>query len=332
MSKFSFPATDGAGTFSVPACVVDFHMADAKGDTLAALLYILRHNEGFEPERAIAELALSPEQFERAVEFWLARGVLACKNGAVMLNPACLTVSTRGGEVEKRVRPEYEFEEICASIEKNKALSALIAAIQPRFSKPLGAASLKSVYMFYDYYGFSPELIFQLVAYCTGLGHDNFKYIEQVALEWYSLGITTEERAGAYIAQRERKRSAEYAVCRIFGIEGRNLTKKEKALVVKWTDTLGFGEDMLEAAFERGVNGAKKLSFTYIDRILEKWASEGIKTPAQADAADELFELSRQKSSAKGGKAPVRGEKTYDVDDFADWSYSTMYADKEEEK
>ncbi len=334
MSKFIFPATDGAGVFCVPACVVDFHMADAEDCALRTLLYILRRSEGFDAADACHDLGISPDAFERSVEFWLTRGVLTCRDGVVTLDTACITVSGRPMPIESRTCPEYDFAEISKTVEQNSDLRALIRGIQPFFAKPLGAASLKSVYMFYDYYGFSVEVIFQLISYCTGLGHDNFKYIEQVALEWYSSGITTEERVSKYLAERERKRKSEYAVRRIFGIGERNFSKKEKALIVKWTDAYGFGEDMLEAAFDRCVASAGKLSFAYIDRIMEKWASAGIKTPADADAADEAFESKKPAKKAKSKAAPTRGEKTYEVGEFEDWSFNTLYADdkKEEDK
>jgi DnaD/phage-associated family protein len=297
------------------------------------LLYILRHSEGFAAEKALSDLSVSDAVFDRAIGFWIAKGVLANRGGEIMLNTDIITVAKKAPVAEiKASRPEYDFVQISDTITKDKQLSALLASVQSRFSKPLSSASVKSLYMLYDYYGFPTEVIFSLVSYCTQSGHESFKYIEQVALDWYSKGITTEERAAHHIAQLEEKRSHEYAARRIFGIGDRGFTQKEKNMIAKWFDSFGFGEDMLTAAFERCVAATGKLSLTYIDKILEKWSAAGIKTVQEADKADEDFETTKKAPRSKKNAAPVKGEKTYDVDDFVDWSYNTFYADTEDKK
>ena len=294
MANFAFPPTKN-GFVLLPSEVVDRYMLQAEDSALRVLLYVLRHGDGFEAGAALAELSVSPAVFERAVAFWISKGVLHA-NAKGEVCPAWCVPQTKA-ESTRPAKPEYDSAEIAAVVEKDTALSALFNSVQKRFSKPLSPAAMKTLYGLYDYYGFPTEVIFQLVSYCTSSGHESMKYIEQVGAEWYASGITTEERAAQYIAEKERRRSAEYTAKRVLGIGDRGFTRKEKTLLAKWFESYGFSEDMLAAAFERCVAATGRLSFTYIDKIMEKWANAGIKT--------------------------------HDAADFSQWSYNNLYSDKE---
>ena len=78
------------------------------------------------------------------------------------------------------------------SSEKN---SQLLLIVEQYIGKPLSVSEIRTIYYLSDTLKFSDDLIDYLVEYCVGLGKKDFRYIEKVALNWASEGITTTSAA-----------------------------------------------------------------------------------------------------------------------------------------
>ena len=114
-------------------------------------------------------------------------------------------------------------------------------------------------------------------------------------------GIDSYEKAEAYFLRREESAVYERYVRRLFGLGERKLTRAEEEILRTWRITWNFGEDMLDAAYEKTVAGAKNPSIKYMHRILESWHEKGATTPAEAE---------------QSASSPQKAEKSYDSDDF----------------
>ena len=77
-------------------------------------------------------------------------------------------------------------------------------------------------------------------------------------------------------------------------------------MIASWYGELGYGIDVIRLAYERAVENTGKLSFAYINKVLQNWHREGVRTAADA-------------ANASARRAPVQGgETSYDIQEIED--------------
>lgn len=325
MSDMIFLPIGNGGLFNVPNMVVDRFLNEADDTALRVILYYFRKGGGFTLEEICSYLSVTPAAVEKSINFWLASGVLMRTASGIMPNMNAIVFDSHPAEKTHAKKPSYEFREISQAITENKPLYALIQSVQSMFSRALSPEAIKTIYSFYDYYGMPTEVIYKLISFCTSSGKENIRYIEQVAHSWYTAGINTEERAHEYVEKYQRSKERESAVKRIFGIDSRNLSSKEKEYIRKWTESYLFSDDMIKFAFDKAVDSTGKAGFAYIDKILYSWFEKGYKAP------DEVVDDKPQKKApAKKGRGKT-GESTFSAEEFAKWEFMNTYGKKEGE-
>jgi DnaD/phage-associated family protein len=87
----------------------------------------------------------------------------------------------------------------------DKKRAELLFIIEQYIGKPLSVNEIRTVYYISEDLHFSGELIDYLVQYCVDRGKKDFRYIEKVAVNWASDGITTPRQAQARAAQPAAK-------------------------------------------------------------------------------------------------------------------------------
>ena len=139
----------------------------------------------------------------------------------------------------------------------------------------------------------------------------SMRYITKVLTSFQDEGIDSYEKAEAHF--RRRAELTEYAsyVRRLFGWGDRKLSRAEEEIIETWRDTYRYGQDMLDAAYEKTVASAKNPTVKYMHKILESWFAQGFVSPddiAQGDGregkADKSYQLDDffQKAVSKGRK------------------------------
>ena len=121
-------------------------------------------------------------------------------------------------------------------------------------------------------------------------------------------GIDTYAKAEEYFAARQEKAIYEKHIRRLFGLGERKLTKAEDEILDTWRKKFRYGEDMLDAAYEKTVSSAKTPSIKYMHKILESWHAAGVNTPDEIGKA----------AAPAAEKAP----KSYDLDSFFEQAVS----------
>ena len=111
----------------------------------------------------------------------------------------------------------------------------------------------------------------------------------------------------AIIAEETRMKLAFSVVCNAFGIEKRMPSEKETQYSNAWVNDWGMTPDMLKAAYDVCIDSKAKLSFPYINKVLEKWHTAGYKTF--------LDVKNGEKKSVKGSKSS-NAFAGYDLDAF----------------
>ncbi len=206
--------------------------------------------------------------------------------------------------------PSYAPGEVARAISENSMLSETFLLAQEILGKPLNPSDTETLYWFFDGLKFSPEVILMLLEYCVSKEKRRMNYIEKVALSWHEHGITTIEAADDYI-QKENERSGHiYSIRKALGIIDRALSPSEEQFINRWSEMYKMDESMISYAYDQCILQTAKLSFPYMDKILERWYKEGIHTVEQAEHDNKVFKSSHENRS--------NPEKNFDIysDDY----------------
>jgi DnaD/phage-associated family protein len=80
----------------------------------------------------------------------------------------------------------------------------------------------------------------------------------------------------------------------------------------KWSGVFGYAMNMIYLAYEEMANHTDKISFAYMNKVLENWHEAGVRTP------EDVERLKQEKAAAKAkSKKPTEGHApSYDLDAF----------------
>lgn len=273
--------------FAVPCAVADSHIRLCSGVALKVLLLILRHPGAPADADSLAKrLNLPAADIADALNYWVESGVLVYEGAPSCAPPQAASTGILPPQKAApvtlpRQRPAYPRDEAVSIIERDKILHGLLQEGQAVFAKPFTSADLDALVGLYSFYGLSAHYILTLLHYCDSIGKRSMGYAEKVAASWMESGVD-DASVDAHVDALMRRRSNEGRVRSAFGIHDRHLVPKERDMIARWFDSLGFDLDMIGLAYEITVERTGKLAFGYIDKILASWHQQGIKTPAQA--------------------------------------------------
>ena len=197
-------------------------------------------------------------------------------------------------EVQKSFKPEAvsdetQAREIADEVLNNEELKQMLRISQEVLGKTLSSADAKTLYWIYDNLKLPIEVILVLLEYCVSINKRSMSYIEQVAVSWSDRGITTLEEADRFMREQTEKTNSYASLKRIFGINSRDFTTIELNYLNTWTSVYNMTEEMVALSYEYCILRTNKLSFPYMDKIIENWFERGIHTIADAEADNENF-------------------------------------------
>lgn len=269
----------------VSSYFIEHFLKDANGAFVKVYLYALSlaHRGADVENTQIAEaLNLLESDVLQAFVYWKDKGMIIEDSGVVEFcdKPVVLFSEQiiEQDEEENLKKAKYDSIELARRIGEDQSLSELVMLAQELLSKPLTQAELETVYWLYDELGYSSEAILLLLDYCISRNKRSFKYIEKVAVTWHEQGLYTAQDIIEYINAEEEKSGYMYSIRKGMGISDRPLAKAEEEYINKWYETYGFSCDMILLAYEYCLINTSKLSFPYMDKIIERWNAQGITT------------------------------------------------------
>ncbi|MCL2580139.1 MAG: DnaD domain protein [Oscillospiraceae bacterium] len=289
--------------FAVPGKLVDEHLRLCGGAALKVLLVLLKSNGQAAPAQIAAQLELPVADVLDSIGYWTAVGVLvqtgqeetipAAHPGKVIpFTPPEPRPAQSVPPEEKPVaaaqkpgghRKKLSTRQINEMGREDENIPFLLQESQMIMGKPLTPVATDTIAALYSYYGMQPEVILMLLQYCVSQQKDNMRYLEKVAAGWMEAGIDTHEKAEGEILRLTERGKLENAVRRLFGISDRALIQTERDYIAGWKD-LGTPVELIDLAYQRTIELKGKLSFAYINGILQNWQAKGIKGAAQAAA------------------------------------------------
>ena len=189
-------------------------------------------------------------------------------------------------------RPGYSEKDVLEAMDSDNSFRGLYGEVQRLLGRSLNTEELKILLGFVRYLGFTPDVISVLVCYCKDRARQrrssrnpSLRTIEKEAYAWAERGIDTVEEAAAFIQAQNVRNSRLYRLMGILQIRGRQLTAAEERYAQSWLD-LGFDDEMIAMAYERTCLNTGGLNWAYMNKILQRWQEQGLRTGEEVRNGD----------------------------------------------
>ena len=170
-------------------------------------------------------------------------------------------------------KPNYRTGEISEKIARDGKLSQMYKIVSGILGKTFSSADIEILYSMHDYYGLPAEVIVVMVEYFASRGVKTMRKLEKEAQKWAENGVDTVTKAKKHIKKREEFLSYAGNIKRIIGANERKLTSKELEFAAKWQSELKATPELIKQAYEITVNQTGKVSFNYMNKVLESLVS-----------------------------------------------------------
>ncbi len=294
------------GVFILPNTVADDTLALASAEQLRVLLWFSRHQESWNTAACAAALHMTADECAACLRFWAERGVLAAADAAPAPVPAeAPTIpQARPAAVKPTMREVLDYQK------HNPAFSTLVEAASARLGKPIGHGDTATLLYLHNTVGLPMEVILMEIAYAVSIGKPNMRYVEKLALDWSDRDIATVAAVDGHIRYLDACEQAGKTVGTLLAAP-RPLSVAQSQLAEKWLDQWQFSHDMLLKAADitrEKLPNVTPAFLSYMDKILERWYSEGITTPDSIPAPPP--------PKKKGVAATNPEESSLEFDDF----------------
>lgn len=302
-------------SFAVPCDITDAHLKLARELELKVLLWLLRHGGTRELSELAAWLGKPEQDLQAAAQYWVNKGVLTMRNTQCVMRNDEVVPQIESPQLPP-MRPSQQ--QILTRIGEDANLRALLAEADKLLGRTMGYDGQCTLLVLHDHHGLPCEVITMLLHYAKQVGKTNTAYWQAVGSDWAKRGIVTLEQAAEQIEQLKANLSLWNALKARTGIAAPRPTDKQHAMLRKWTSDWKFGLDMIAAAYDEAAERTGKVSFSYMNKVLETWHTAGITTPEQAAAAQAKFTQER-KPKPKPGKQALQSDgfaPTFDLEAF----------------
>lgn len=294
--------------FCIPTVIVDKYIKIAGENDIKVLLYLLRNSGAVYESKEIGEqLGIDSEQAEESINFWVKREVLSIdKNGGLTPKDNSLEVNIKktvnGGKndaesessypsvntvTESIVRkvnlertPDFPPVEIAQTVRNNANADFLFKQCEKLYGRPLKHNEQNTVMIILEDTCLPAEVALILINYCFSVNRATPAYMRQIAAEWSESEINTIEKAEGRVEQLQNLDSAVFRFKKMFEVTS-SFSKQQKEMIDKWVNVYSFNDEMINEAYQLTLNGTGKLSFPYMNKILEDWHSKGFKNTEQ---------------------------------------------------
>ncbi len=295
---------------------IDKYMPVADGTYVKVYLTALRSycsGVNLTPKGIAAVLNILESDVLRALSYWEEVNVIKCaddENTTIIFLE--LTDSVKKAVSTLPAKPSYSSAEITEFVSDHTEMKQLLLYAEKILGKTLSSNDQSTLFSLHDWLGLSVEVIAILLSYCTSQNKKSMRYIEMTAINWSENNIDTVQKAEKYILQLQQNNSKINSYKRAIGIFDRVLTQSETDYLEEWSTKLGTPTELVKLAAEITAINTGKISFPYMNTILQDWYSKGIKTTTDARAMRSEFK--KQSAQNKTSKSK-----------FADYSYTTSY-------
>ena len=210
---------------------------------------------------------------------------------------------------ENQEPPEYSAEDLARRAAADPSYRAAVAETEQALGRVLNANDLRLLYAIFDFWGLPPDVIMLLVHYCVekyqaryGPGRTpTMRYVEREARFWSGCEVHSLDDAEQLIARERERERRSGQLKEALQIRGRELTKTEREYIERWSG-MGFSPEAVALAYDQTVLATGRLTWRYLDKVLQSWQERGLLRPEDIEAA-----LGRR-SAGQSAAFPARSE------------------------
>lgn len=272
MAQYVWTGGDLNNLLVLPGAVAEC-LAGAGAEQLRVLLWFSRHARDFDAGACAAALGMSEAECEGCLGYWAEKGVLCVADAAPASAPAA--------EVTKAARPaavKPVWREVVAYQQEHKEFNAFLQEVSARIGRPLNHGDNATLLYLITTAGVPQTSVLLATAYAVSIGKASMRYVESLVLGWVDEDIVTPEQVDAKIRDLTETRQSAEKVEKILSLV-RPLNAAQAKMAHKWLTVWCFSDAMLQHAQTLTLENCDKFSPAYMDKILERWHAEGVKSP-----------------------------------------------------
>lgn len=187
-------------------------------------------------------------------------------------------------------------------LEKDQEMENILYQFEMYCGHTPTPAEYQTLLYIYEQLHFSSELLEYLIEYCASLEHTSNRYMEKVAIDWYSREIQTAEQAKQEMTAYHALNTA---ITKELGLS-RVLTPTELRYINTWKNDYAFQQDIIIEACQRA-SADNKINFRYINGILTNWHENHVRN------LDDIKRLDQQHIIQKKGSGRTVGQKVQNL-------------------
>ena len=225
---------------------------------------------------------------------------------AAMLRQLGLLPQERAAVIAPGERPAYSDEDVYKMMDYDHSFKGLYEEVQRLLGRSLNTEELKILLGFVRYLGLDYDVISVLVNYCKARAEQkgrkrriSLRVIEQEAYAWAERGIDSIEEAAAFIQMQNQRQSRVGRLMQTMQIYGRSLTAAEERYANAWLD-MGMEDEVIAIAYERTCLNTGGLNWAYMNKILQRWHSQGLHTAEEIRSGDQRGSVPKGASGQLG--------------------------------
>ena len=225
---------------------------------------------------------------------------------AAMLRQLGLLPQERAAVIAPGERPAYSDEDVYKMMDYDHSFKGLYEEVQRLLGRSLNTEELKILLGFVRYLGLDYDVISVLVNYCKARAEQkgrkrriSLRVIEQEAYAWAERGIDSIEEAAAFIQMQNQRQSRVGRLMQTMQIYGRSLTAAEERYANAWVD-MGMEDEVIGIAYERTCLNTGGLNWAYMNKILQRWHSQGLHTAEEVRTGDQRGSVPKGASGQLG--------------------------------
>lgn len=297
--EFSLNIKSISSSFPVPCDIADKYIKLASGNQLKVLLLAVRDlSDKIDVTHISDKLGMDKTEVEDALLFWAQCGIVTRSEIPVKSPAKQILITTELPTRRDVINRGMEDEKI----------RLLLREAQLKFGRNLKNNESRFLVALYDDYDMDVSVILLLLQHAAAQKKTNLTYIKATAVKWLKAGVASVKEGEAIIANEAKGKIAFGVVRRAFGLDDRMPSDKEIEYSSVWVNAWDMSPEMLKAAYNVCIDNKAKISFPYINKVLEKWHKAGYKT------VDDI--KSGEKKSAKKQKDKKTDYAGFDLDAF----------------
>ena len=181
--------------------------------------------------------------------------------------------------------PHYSEQDIRRMLQDGREFQTIVGETARIIGHTLSTPDLEILLGIYDHLALPPEVILELINYCAECNTEKFgpshrlsiRTIQKEAYRWAGEEIRSFEAAENYINQQKTLRKDVGELAGVLSLHVKSLTTTQEKYILSWI-AMGFETEAVAEAYDRTVLNTGKLSWPYLDKILQAWHRNGLHT------------------------------------------------------